>query len=110
MKITNYGWSTRYGARALERELPICDLRCQTGLVRSSWSGALGAVLLTASPVGLNGMGMLDGEVDLDPELRHLRALRHAGGITVGANPVGRLRHQVAGGQGKLLVASRGGG
>ena len=38
MKITNYGWSTRYGARALERELPICDLRCQTGLVRSSWS------------------------------------------------------------------------
>jgi DDE domain len=41
-------------------------------LVGSGCAGALRAVLLAAASVGSHRMGMLDGEMDLDPELRHL--------------------------------------
>jgi hypothetical protein len=55
-------------------ELPTDWLTPQPAmsLVGSCCAGALRAVFLAAARVGLHRMGMLDGEVDLDPELRHL--------------------------------------
>ena len=62
---------TRRGELA---ELPTVCLTPQPAmsLVGSCCAGALRAVLLAAASVGLHRMRMLDGEVDLDPELRHL--------------------------------------
>jgi len=55
-------------------ELPTVCLTPQPAmsLVGSCCAGTLRAVFLAAASVGLHRMGMLDGEVDLDPELRHL--------------------------------------
>lgn len=51
-----------------------------------------------AATFGLEGMWVVNRDVDVDGEPRHLRALRHAGGITDGADPlVLRLRHKASG-------------